>query len=102
MLINEKKPVIQVKDLSVTYFPGQENEVKALKDANLDIYLGEFVIFFGPSGCGKSTLLYSVAGLETRAEGEILVNNKDISKLTPVELEFYHQKATGMIFQAFY
>lgn len=102
MLAEEKKPVIKVKNLNVTYFPGQANEVRALKDVNLEIYLGEFVIFFGPSGCGKSTLLYSIAGLETAAKGDILVNDKNIAQLTQKELEFYHQKATGMIFQAFY
>ncbi len=102
MLIKNKKSVIQVKNLNVTYFPGQENEVRALRDVNLDIYLGEFVVFFGPSGCGKSTLLYSIAGLETSAKGEMLVNDKNISKLSQKELEFYHQKVTGMIFQAFY
>lgn len=94
--------IIKIKNLNVTYFPGQDNEVRALRDINLEIFPGEFVVFFGPSGCGKSTLLYSIAGLENQTKGEILVNNKNIAMMKTRELEYYHQKTTGMIFQAFY
>ncbi|OIO19823.1 MAG: hypothetical protein CO029_03560 [Candidatus Magasanikbacteria bacterium CG_4_9_14_0_2_um_filter_41_10] len=93
---------ISIKNLSVTYFPGKSNEVPALSNANLDIYPGEFIIFFGPSGCGKSTLLYSIAGLEKPTEGEILVQGLKLHELSNSELEYYHQFTTGMIFQAFY
>ena len=52
------KPQIKIKNLSVTYFKGKQNEVRALRNVDLEIFPGEFVIFFGPSGCGKSTLMY--------------------------------------------
>lgn len=93
---------ISIKNLSVTYFPGKSNEVPALSNANLDIYPGEFIIFFGPSGCGKSTLLYSIAGLEKPTDGEILVQGLKLHDLKNDELEYYHQFTTGMVFQAFY
>ncbi|EKD67734.1 MAG: hypothetical protein ACD_48C00243G0003 [uncultured bacterium] len=93
---------ISIKNLSVTYFPGKSNEVPALSNANLDIYPGEFIIFFGPSGCGKSTLLYSIAGLEKPTEGEIIVQDLKLHDLENKELEYYHQFTTGMVFQAFY
>lgn len=96
------KPLIKVTKLNVTYFRGKQNEVKALKDVNLEIYEGEFVILFGPSGCGKSTLLYSVAGLEQNTEGEILFDQKLLSDMTPSEKETFHQQDVGMIFQAYY
>ena len=51
------KPLISVKNLDVTYFAGKNNEVQALKKVSLEIFPGEFIVFFGPSGCGKSTLL---------------------------------------------
>lgn len=99
---NPIKPLIKVEKLNVIYFLGKSNEVPALRDINLEIYPGEFVIFFGPSGCGKSTLLYSIAGLETNIQGNIFIEEKNLSLFSPKELEDFHQKKTGMIFQAFY
>lgn len=95
-------PIIKIKNLSVTYFLGMSNEVQALRNINLEIYPGEFIIFFGPSGCGKSTLLYAISGLETETAGNIYIGDKDIAKFNHKELEQYHQKQTGMIFQAYY
>ena len=95
-------PIIKIKNLSVTYFLGKPNEVRALRDISLEIYPGEFIIFFGPSGCGKSTLLYAIAGLETETTGNIYVDNKDIAEFGHKELGHYHQRKTGMVFQAFY
>ena len=96
------QPIISIKDLNVIYFMGKANEFYALKDVNLEIYPGEFIIFFGPSGCGKSTLLYSIAGLETNIQGNIFVNQQDIGKMKHQEIEEYHRKKIGMIFQAYY
>ncbi|MDD5071216.1 MAG: ABC transporter ATP-binding protein [Patescibacteria group bacterium] len=100
--MGQTNALIKIKDLNVTYFSGKPNEVRALKKINLEIYPGEFVIFFGPSGCGKSTLLYSIAGLETNITGDIYVGGKNIAKLNCRETEEFHQKRTGMIFQAYY
>lgn len=96
------KPIIKIEKLNITYFPGKNNEVKALQDINMEIYPSEFIILFGPSGCGKSTLMYSIAGLQPNVTGNIYINDKNITKLTPKELEFYHQRKTGMIFQAYF
>ena len=94
--------IIKIKNLSVTYFSGKSNEVKALKNIDLEIYPGEFIIFFGPSGCGKSTLLYTIAGLETDIAGDIYIEDKNIARFNHEELENFHQKRIGMIFQAYY
>jgi len=96
------EPIIRLKDVKVTYFPGKSNEVTAVKNVTLDIYRGEFVIFFGPSGCGKSTLLYSIAGLERHATGGIFVEGKDVVKMSDNDLEKHYQTTIGIIFQAFY
>lgn len=96
------QPIIKVENLNVIYFLGKSNEVRALSDINLEIYPGEFVIFFGPSGCGKSTMLYSIAGLERNIQGNIIIGDKNLALFKPKELEEYHQKKIGMIFQAFY
>ena len=47
--------------------------VEVLRDVNLSIADGEFIVLVGPSGCGKSTLLRMVAGLEEISEGEIAI-----------------------------
>ncbi len=96
------KSLIKIEKLNVTYFAGKTNEVKALQNVNLEIYPGEFIILFGPSGCGKSTLLYSIAGLQPNVAGNIFIDDKNITKISAKELEKYHQKKTGMIFQAYY
>ena len=46
-----------------------------IKNVNLEIKDGEFVVLVGPSGCGKSTLLRIISGLEDLDEGEILINS---------------------------
>ncbi|MDD4319620.1 MAG: ATP-binding cassette domain-containing protein [Candidatus Peribacteraceae bacterium] len=97
-----KNPLINVQHLNVRYFPGKSNEVHALKDINLQIYPGEFIVFFGPSGCGKSTLLYSISGLETNISGDVVIGGKNLLTMTQREKEFFHQKTVGMVFQAYY
>ena len=47
-----------------------------LRDINLSVEDGEFVVFVGPSGCGKSTLLRIIAGLETVSGGEIRIGSR--------------------------
>lgn len=96
------QPIISIKDLNVTYWLGHKQEVRALEHISLSIYPGEFIIFFGPSGCGKSTLLYSIAGLETHARGEILVEGKNVATMDTHAAGQFRQKEIGMIFQAFY
>lgn len=95
-------PQIKIKNLSVIYFKGKENEVRALQNINLEIYPGEFVIFFGPSGCGKSTLMYSIAGLENGIDGDIYIDGQNLAEMKPKESEEYHQSKIGMVFQAYY
>ncbi len=95
------KEQIVASNLSVTYFPGQSNEVRSLDNVNLSIYEGEFIIFFGPSGCGKSTLLYSIADLENY-KGEILVEGEKIRELPKKEKVRYCRHTIGMVFQAYH
>ena len=53
-----------------TWAAGTRRAHEALRDIDLDVAPGEFVVFLGPSGCGKSTLLYLIAGLEDATEGQ--------------------------------
>jgi len=100
--IKMNEPIIEVKNLKVTYNKGKSNEVRALDDINLKIFPKEYVIFYGPSGCGKSTLLYAISGLQKPTEGEVTVNSKNLSRASKKEMVELHQIGIGMIFQAFY
>jgi len=58
---------------------------KVLDNINIDIEKGEFVSLLGPSGCGKTTLLRIISGLESKNSGEIYVDGKEISKVSPAK-----------------
>ena len=66
-----------------------------LRDINLSIGEGEFVTLVGPSGCGKSTLLRLVAGLEDVGAGEIIIDGRPVTYLTPRE------RNVAMVFQSY-
>ena len=55
----------------------------ALKNVNFTVNKAEFVSIIGPSGCGKSTLLSIIAGLESKSEGEIYIENEKIDGISP-------------------
>ena len=73
------------------------NQTHALKGVNLKVKKGEFISILGPSGSGKTTLLRSLNGLETIDSGEIIFDNKKITKENLPEV----RNKTGMIFQEF-
>jgi len=73
-------------------YPGSP-PVKAVKNLNLDVADGEFLVLVGPSGCGKSTALRMLAGLEDVDEGEIRISGKDVSRRPPKDRDI------AMVFQ---
>ena len=58
-------------------------ETEVIRELDLHIESGEFVVFVGASGCGKSTLLRLVAGLETVSSGRIVIGGRDVTHLPP-------------------
>ncbi len=60
-------------------------DVFAVKPLNLSIKEGEFIVFLGPSGCGKTTTLRMISGLEAVTDGNILLNQRDVTWLHPSE-----------------
>lgn len=88
--------MIVFKNVSVIY----PNGFKALRNINLQINDGEFVIIIGPSGAGKSTLIRTINGFVKISEGELIVNGKNIKNLNEKELRILRREI-GMIFQNF-
>jgi multiple sugar transport system ATP-binding protein len=70
-------------------------EVSVIKDVNLEIPDGAFVVFVGPSGCGKSTLLRLIAGLEDVTGGVIRIDGQDVVQLPPAK------RGLSMVFQSY-
>ena len=69
--------------------------VEVLKDINLSIEEGGFLVLVGPSGCGKSTLLYTIAGLEAVTRGEIRIDGRAVNDLAPSKRDI------AMVFQSY-
>jgi multiple sugar transport system ATP-binding protein len=69
--------------------------VNIIKDANLDIADGSFVVFVGPSGCGKTTLLRLIAGLEDVTGGQILIDGRNVVDVPPAK------RGLSMVFQSY-
>ena len=68
---------------------------QVIRDLDLEVKEGEFLVLLGPSGCGKSTLLHSIAGLIETSAGAIEIGGKDMSGIDPSE------RGIGMVFQSY-
>ncbi len=90
------EPMIQLQDVRKVY----DNGTVGLKDINLTINKGEFVVIVGLSGAGKSTLLRSINRLQDITSGNILIDGKSITKAKGKELRLI-RRDIGMIFQSF-
>ncbi len=80
---------VTLEDVSKIY----GEDVVAVRDMNLDITDGEFIVFVGPSGCGKSTVLRMIAGLEDITSGEVFIGDNVVNDLPPRERDI------AMVFQ---
>ncbi len=67
----------------------------ALEDMSLEVHDGEFFVLLGPSGCGKTTVLRCIAGLEEPSAGEILIGERDVTRLDPAARD------VAMVFQTY-
>lgn len=91
--------MIYLKNIVKTYGTGKE-KVEAVKGVNLSVKDGEIMGVIGYSGAGKSTLIRCINLLERPTSGEVIVNDRDLTKLSSKELRKTREKI-GMIFQHF-
>jgi putative ABC transport system ATP-binding protein len=92
--------LIEIKKLSKTYESGEEC-VMALRDVDLSLDRGEFISVMGPSGSGKSTLLTILGGLNHPTQGEVVVDDIPIYRLSLEKLADFRREYLGFIFQSF-
>ncbi len=81
---------VQLREVAKSF-----GDVSVLRDVNLHIADGEFVVFVGPSGCGKSTLLRMIAGLEDISRGELSIGGERMNDVPPAE------RGIAMVFQSY-
>ncbi len=82
---------LELIDLRKAYTP----KVIPVKNINLEVQQGEFLTLLGPSGCGKSTILRLIAGLEQPTSGRVVINGRDVSRLSPGD------RNIAMVFQSY-
>ncbi|MBD8513397.1 sn-glycerol-3-phosphate ABC transporter ATP-binding protein UgpC [Photobacterium sp. CAU 1568] len=81
---------LHIKDVNKHY-----GDYHALKEIDIKIDSGEFLVLVGPSGCGKSTLMNTIAGLDSISDGAILLGDKDVTHLSPKDRDI------AMVFQSY-
>ena len=81
---------VEIKNLDLAF-----GAVKVLKNLNLDIHEGEFLVLLGSSGCGKSTLLNCIAGLLEVTDGQIHIKGQNVTWAEPSD------RGIGMVFQSY-
>ena len=93
-------PLIETKNLVKTYGEG-EGLMYALNDVSVTVYEHDFLVILGGSGSGKSTLLNMIGAIDKVDSGEIIVNDRDITKLSDRGLTLYRRNEVGFVYQFF-
>lgn len=89
---------IELKEVSKKYKSGQ-SEILANEKISFDLDAGKLLIIVGASGAGKTTLLNIIGGMEQASSGDILIDGKNLSKLSEKELTDYRRNDVGFVFQ---
>ena len=91
-------PLLLTRNLGKTYTLGTQR-IEALRDVDLQVARGEFVVMLGPSGSGKSTLLNILGGLDRASTGSAQFADHDLSQASDDELTRYRREHVGFVFQ---
>ena len=90
--------IIECRSVSFSYNEGN-NQTSVLKNLNFEIKSGETTAIIGQSGCGKSTLLNLMAGLDTPTDGDVLIANTNILKISEKDRTELRAKNLGFVYQ---
>ena len=91
-------PLFNIRDLAKVYHMG-EVQVHALRQVNLQLDEGKFVVLLGPSGSGKSTLLNIIGGLDVPTSGEVFYRDTSLTHADETALTTYRRQHVGFVFQ---
>lgn len=97
-MTEERKKLVELKNVSLTFNKGKKNEVKAINNVSFDIYEGEVFGLVGESGSGKTTVGRAILKLYDISDGQIIFDGEDVTKLKGKELHGFRKDAQ-MIFQ---
>lgn len=93
--------LIELKGINKTYKNGDQ-ELRVLKDINLEVEEGEFVAIMGPSGSGKSTLMNVIGLLDRPTSGEYFLEGQEVGNLSEKKLARVRNEQIGFVFQQFF
>jgi len=93
-----REPILKMRAVCKTYGYG-DTAVHALREVDLDVHAGEFVVLLGASGSGKSTLLNILGGLDRPTTGEVEFLGQRLTEAPDDELTRYRREQVGFVFQ---
>lgn len=97
-----RKKIIELKDISKSFFLTGGLEIPVLHDITFNVYEGAMVAILGPSGSGKSTLMNIIGGLDVATKGEYHFAGRSVNDMTPNELAELRSTDISFIFQSFH
>ena len=96
--MDTKAAYIMMENVRKVYHVG-EIDIEALADASFSVNRGELAIVVGESGAGKTTLLNILGGMDTLTSGRVVLDGREISRLSMRELTDYRRYDVGFVFQ---
>ena len=97
----EPNPLLRLEKVCKDYIAAEgAPPVRVLRDITLDLARGESLAIIGPSGCGKSTLLNIIGTLDQPTTGQVMLDGKDLSGLSNLDLATLRNQQIGFIFQS--
>ncbi len=93
--------IVKMEHVTKIYGAG-DTRVWALDDVNLTVKKGEILAVVGASGSGKSTLLHVMGGVDVPDNGNVIVDGKNLTKLSDVEMSVFRRRKIGFVFQAYH
>src|SRR2546427_6006945 len=94
-------PLVNARNVGKTYWIGKRS-LEVLRNVDLQVSRGEFLVVRGASGAGKSTLLHCLGGLDTPTAGEIWFDGKNLAAYSGLELSRFRNRKIGFVFQAYH